>query len=215
MNINKYIQKLIPRHDNFFNLFEEDVKNLAYGIRTLYEAFKFPLTDENRAKLKLIEDIEHKGDLITHKIFNEMGSSFVTPFDREDIQLLAASIDDVLDHINGVSKRVILYEINHFPIEGIQIIETLKDSICELEKVIPMLRDMDNKNGILEACVHMNSYENKADDLFELGVADLFKTCKDPVELIKIKEILVGLEGATDKCEDAANAVESIIIKNT
>lgn len=215
MNINKFIQKLIPRHDNFFNLFEEDVKNLAYGGKTLYEAFNFPLTEEHRIKLKLIEDIEHKGDLITHKIFNEMGSSFVTPFDREDIQLLAASIDDVLDHINGVSKRVILYEINHFPIEGIQIIETLKDSISELEKVIPMLRDMDNKKAILDACVHINSCENKADDLFELGVANLFKKCKDPIELIKIKEILVGLEGATDKCEDAANAIESIIIKNT
>lgn len=215
MNINKLIQKLIPRHDNFFNLFEEDVKNLAYGGKTLYEAFKFPLTEENRNLLKLIEDIEHKGDLITHKIFNEMGSSFVTPFDREDIHHLATSLDDVLDHINGVSKRVILYEIDHFPIEGIKIIETLKDSITELEKVIPMLRDMDNKKAILEACVRINSCENKADDLFELGVANLFKTCKDPIELIKIKEILVGLEGATDKCEDAANAIESIIIKNT
>lgn len=215
MNINKFIQKLIPRHDNFFNLFEEDVKNLAHGGRTLYEAFNFPLSDENRKKLKLIEDIEHKGDMLTHRIFNEMGTSFVTPFDREDIHHLAASIDDVLDHINGVSKRVILYEINSFPVEGLQIIETLKDSISELEKIIPMLRNMDNKKTILEGCVHMNSFENKADDLFEISVANLFKTCTNPIELIKLKEILVGLEGATDKCEDAANAIESIVIKNT
>lgn len=215
MNFNKIIQNLLPRHDNFFKLFEEDVQNLIIAGKIFEEAFHFPLTDRSKEKLHSIEDIEHAGDMITHKIFNELRSSFVAPFDREDIHLLTSSIDDVLDHIQGVAKRIFLYEINSFPEAGIQIIHTLNESIAELGKAIPLLRDMDNKAQIHEACVHINSCENKADDLFEHAVADLFKYCKDPIELIKIKEILEGLEVATDKCEDAANAIESIVIKNS
>lgn len=215
MNFNKIIQNLLPRHDNFFKLFEEDVQNLMVAGKIFEEAFHFPLTDEAKEKLRAIEDIEHAGDMITHKIFNELRSSFVAPFDREDIHLLTSSLDDVLDHIQGVSKRIFLYEINSFPDAGIHIIHTLNESISELGRAIPLLRDMDNKTQIHEACVHINSCENKADDLFEHAVADLFKNCKDPIELIKIKEILDGLEVATDKCEDAANAIESIVIKNS
>ncbi len=215
MNFNKFIQKLVPRHDNFFKLFEEDIQNLMVGGKTLEEAFHFPLSDESKQKLRKIEDIEHEGDMITHKIFRELRASFVVPFDREDIHVLISSIDDVLDNIQGISKRIFLYEINNFPDAGLQIIHTLNESITELGKAIPLLRDMDNRAKIHDACVHINSCENKADDLFEHAVADLFRNCKDPIELIKIKEILVGLEMATDKCEDAANAIESIVIKNS
>ncbi len=214
MSVNKFIKKLVPKNDNFFLLFEEDIENLNYACETLLLAFHFPLTDENRKKLIEIEDIEHKGDMITHRLFNEISSSFVTPFDREDIHMLAAALDDVLDYIKGISKQVILYEVNNFPPDGLRIIETLHESVNELCKIIPLLRDLDHKDEILKGCVHVNSCENKADDMFEAAVATLFKTCKDPIELIKIKEILMGLESATDKCEDAANAIESIIIKN-
>lgn len=215
MKINKLIQKVVPRHDIFFQMFEEDITNLVYAGNTLLQAFKFPLTEEAKSKLILIEDIEHKGDIISHKLFNELSKSFIAPFDREDIHMLIDSIDDVLDNIQGISKRIILYEINSFPASGHKLAEILQESIIELSKAIPLLRDMDNKEKIREALVHINTCENKADDIFEHAVAELFKTCKDPVELIKIKEILVGLEAATDRCEDAANAIESIIIKNT
>jgi predicted phosphate transport protein (TIGR00153 family) len=215
MTINKFVKKLIPKHNNFYLLLEEDIQNLMLGGRTIREAFHFPLSQVNRQKLHEIEEIEHKGDMITHRLFKELGSSFITPFDREDIHLLAAAIDDVMDNIQGVAKRVLLYEIKSFPDVGLQIVETLYESINELGKVIPLLRNLDNKDLILEACVKINSCENKADDLFEHSVAHLFKACKDPIELIKTKEILMSLEIATDKCEDAANAIESIIIKNT
>ncbi len=215
MKINKLIQKVVPRHDVFFQMFEEDITNLVYGGNTLLQAFKFPLSEEAKNKLLLIEDIEHKGDIISHKLFNELSKSFIAPFDREDIHMLIDSIDDVLDNIQGISKRVILYEINSFPDSGYKLAEILQESIIELSKSIPLLRDMDNKDKIRESLVHINTCENKADDIFEHAVAELFRTCKDPIELIKIKEILVGLEAATDRCEDAANAIESIIIKNT
>lgn len=215
MKINKLIQKVVPRHDIFFQMFEEDITNLVYGGNTLLQAFKFPLTEESKSKLLLIEDIEHKGDIISHKLFNELSKSFIAPFDREDIHMLIDSIDDVLDNIQGISKRVILYEINSFPDSGYKLAEILQESIIELSKAIPLLRNMDNKEKIRESLVHINTCENKADDIFEHAVAELFKSCRDPIELIKLKEILVGLEAATDRCEDAANAIESIIIKNT
>lgn len=215
MKINKLIQKVVPRHDVFFEMFEEDIENLVFGGKTLLQAFKFPLTEDAKSKLILIEDIEHKGDMISHKLFNELSKSFIAPFDREDIHMLIDAIDNVLDNIQGISKRVILYEINSFPDSGYKLAEILQESIIELSKAIPLLRDMDNKDKIRESLVHVNTCENKADDIFENAVAELFKTCKDPIELIKIKEILVGLEAATDRCEDAANAIESIIIKNT
>lgn len=215
MNINKMIKAIIPRHDTFFQMFEEDINNLMYGSDTLMQAFKFPLTQEAKEKLKLIEDIEHKGDIISHKLFNELSKSFIAPFDREDIHMLIDSIDDVLDNIQGISKRVILYEINSFPDTGYKLAEILHESVTELSKAIPLLRDMENKDKIRESLVHINTCENQADDIFENAVASLFKTCHDPIELIKLKEIFVGLEAATDRCEDAANAIESIIIKNT
>lgn len=213
--VNKFLKKILPKNDNFYLLFEQDMENLMLGAKTITDAFHFPLTEENKNKLNLIEDIEHKGDMITHRIFHEASSSFITPFDREDIHFLAAALDDVMDNIQGVAKRVLLYEIDHFPEVGHHILETLYESVKELNTMIPLLRDLDNKKQILESCVKINSCENKADDIFERGIANLFKTNKDPIELIKVKEILVSLEVATDKCEDAANAIESILIKNT
>lgn len=215
MNLNKLIKRVVPKNDVFFELFEEDINNLVYGGRTLQEAFKFPLSEDAKDKLKLIEEIEHNGDLISHKLFNELSASFIVPFDREDIHMLIESIDNVMDNIQGISKRVMLYEITNFPDAGFELIEILNESISELAKVIPLLRDMSYKEEIRKSLVHINTCENKADDIFEHSIAELFKTCRDPIELIKMKEILVGLEAATDRCEDAANAIESIIIKNT
>ncbi len=215
MKLNKLIKSIIPKHDFFFQMFEEDINNLVYGSRTLLQGFNFPLTEEAKNKLLLLEDIEHQGDIISHKLFNELSKSFIAPFDREDIHKLIESIDNVLDNIQGISKRIILYEINSFPGSGYKLIEILNESILELGKAIPLLRDMENKEKIIESLVHINTYENKADDIFEYAVAELFRNCKDPIELIKLKEILEGLEAATDRCEDAANAIESIIIKNT
>jgi len=215
MKFNQLIKVILPRHDNFFEFFEEDVRNLQEAGSAVLEAVRFKWNHERAEKIRQIEVIEHQGDEITHKIFRELGSSFISPFDREDIHFLAAALDDVLDNIQGTSKRMTLYEVDELPLEGVALADTLKQAIDELASAIPLLRDMANKERILGACVRINSLENKADDIFERAIADLFKKSPNPVELIKIKEILVGLETATDKCEDAANALESIILKNT
>jgi predicted phosphate transport protein (TIGR00153 family) len=215
MKFHQLLRIVLPRHDNFFHLFEEDVKNLQEAGRAVLEAVRLPFNHERAERVARIEALEHRGDEITHKIYQELGASFVSPFDREDIHFLASALDDVLDYIQGTGKRMTLYEIESLPQEGVALADTLKRAIDELATVMPLLRDMANKDHILNACVRINSLENQADDAFDHAIATLFKKSKDPIQLIKIKEILVGLETASDKCEDAANALESIILKNT
>ena len=215
MRFNQVLKAILPHHDNFFELFEEDAKNLKETGATLQEIVRLRSNHERAEKISRIEALEHTGDEITHRIFQELSSSFITPFDLEDIHSLASAIDDVLDYIQGTAKRITLYGIDEFPSEGIPLTDSLKQAIDELTSAIPLLRDMANKEQVLGASVRINSLENEADDIFENAIAGLFKKSMDPIELIKIKEVLVGLETATDKCEDAANTLESIILKNT
>jgi predicted phosphate transport protein (TIGR00153 family) len=215
MRLNQIIKLLLPRHENFFELFEEDAENLAETGPALQEVVRLRANHERVEKISQIEELEHKGDEITHRIFSELSSSFITPFDREDIHSLASAIDDILDYIQGAAKRIALYGVDEFPAGGIALVDALRKAIDELALAVPLLRDMSNKDQVLRACVRINSLENQADDIFDNAIAGLFKKSVDPIELIKIKEILVGLETATDKCEDAANTLESIILKNT
>jgi predicted phosphate transport protein (TIGR00153 family) len=215
MQYSKILRVLLPKHDNFFNLFEEDAKNLRDAVRVLQEIVRLRSNSERAGKIVRLEALEHQGDEITHRIFQELGSTFVSPFDREDIHILASALDDILDYLQGTGKRVTLYGIDEFPREGVALTDTLQQAIDELASAIPLLRDMANKDQVLSACVRINSFENSADDIFEQAIANLFKKSADPLEVIKIRDVLVGLETATDKCEDAANALESIILKNT
>jgi hypothetical protein len=173
------------------------------------------ITKEERAqKIRKIEDYEHKGDEITHQIFQALGSTFITPFDREDIHELTSKLDDILDYLQGASTRIILYRVDAISPEAERLAVLIHDSVVELHKAIPKLRDLRDVKLINESLVRINSIENEADDLFERAIANLFDTCKDPIMLIKSKELLVSLETATDQCEDAANVIESIIVKS-
>lgn len=214
--LRQLIQVLLPRHDQFFSLFEEDAKNLGEAARAFLDLVKLRRNHKRAEKIKAIENLEHQGDDITHRIFHELSSSFITPFDREDIHSLTSALDDILDYIQGSAKRIQLYEIKTLPLQTIALVETLNKAIEELADAIPKLRDMENKQEVLDACVRINSYENQADDIFEHTIADLFKKkSTNTLDVIKIKEFLVGVETATDKCEDAANVLESIILKST
>ena len=150
---------------------------------------------------------------ITHQIFHELGSNFITPFDREDIQRLASVLDDVIDFIHGSAKRIELYKIDTIHPSMIKLGELILESATELNKAIPQLKDMRDVSLIREACVKINSIENHADDIFDMAVARLFEEETNAIEIIKIKEVLSALETATDRAEDAANVLESILIK--
>jgi uncharacterized protein len=214
MKLDTIIKKLLPKDDHFFTLLEESTQNL---IRAGEELKKLPLCKTHKQRIaaaKRIKDIEHEGDSITHKIFSELNSTFVTPLDREDIHELASALDDVLDHIDGCAHRFALYKITRVPKAFVQLIHVLVLSINELHHGICLLRNLNKADDLHTSFEKVNEYENQADDIFDQAVADLFDKEKNPIQIIKLKEIFVGLETATDKCEDAANVLEGILIKH-
>lgn len=215
MRFDALLHALLPKDDTFFVLFEKDVENVLAGAAMFRDVMTPDLSKEARAqKIRRIEELEHKGDEITHMIFSEMGKTFITPFDREDIHELASKLDDILDFIQGAAGRIVLYRVETILEEHQLLAGMIHDQVVELHRAIPLLRDFRHVEKIRESLVRINSLENEADDLFERSIAKLFDTCTDPIALIKMKELLVSLETATDQCEDAANVIESIIVKN-
>ena len=214
MKIDRILKLLLPHDENFYNLLEESAQNL---IKAGVELKMLPLCKtqaDREAAAKKIKDIEHDGDSITHRIFSELNSTFVTPIDREDIHELASALDDILDHIDGCANRFALYKITRVPKTVNQLIEVLILSIAELKNGVHLLRNLNDIEDFKASFTKVNEYENQADDIFDKAVADLFDKEKDPVQIIKLKEVFVGLETATDKCEDAANVLECILIKH-
>ena len=163
---------------------------------------------------KQIDKLENKGDEITHQVFLELGKNFITPFDREDIHALTSAIDDVADYIQGAANRMNLYRIDDYNEHIRKLCELCQQGATELEKAVRELKDLRNVRAIADSCIRINSVENQADYVFDRAVADLFLYEKDAIRLIKYKEIYAALETATDMCEDAADVMESILVKN-
>lgn len=181
----------------------------------LVELMVAPTMEKRTPLVRQIEKLEHVGDEITHQIFLEVSRTFITPFDREDVQRLASILDDVVDYIHGSAKRIELYKMDPIHPSMIKLSELIQQCAMELNTAIGCLRNMNNIGKIREACVRVNSLENHADDIFDNAVARLFEDEKDAINIIKIKEILTALETATDKCEDVANVLESVIVKHS
>lgn len=214
MSLNAIFQYFVPKDRKFFPLFEEASGNLIKLSEALVEAVNTNSEERRKELIKNIESFEHKGDEITHQIFLELSRNFITPFDREDIHSLATAIDDIADYIHGAANRMLFYNFNNYN-DAIKKLAELTSLACrDLEKAVRELRNLKNIRNITDSCVRINSLENQADYVFDTAVADLFQNEKDAIELIKTKEILAAIETATDKCEDAANVLESIIVKN-
>jgi len=213
MSFNSFLKIFLPKDRIFYHLFEQVADNLLLMGERLTQAVNAGTPEKRQSLIKEIENLEHVNDDLTHKIFIELGQNFITPFDREDIHYLATTLDDVADFIHGSSKRMHLYKI---PLvnDGIsKLAELVYKAVAELKKAIYELRNMRNLRNITEACVRINSLENHADDVYDNAIAFVFENEKDAVTVIKMRETLQALETATDKCEDAANVLETIIIK--
>jgi len=214
MRFDRLIQRLLPQDEKFYAYFEESTQNLV-NASVLLKELSVAKTASDREKLVVqIKELEHHGDNVTHNIFSELNATFVTPFDREDIHQLASALDDIMDHMDGTASRTILYKIKSYPETMLRLIDILQLSISELHHGVGLLRHLHKTEDLQRVFQKVNEYENNADTLFERGVADLFEKEKDPIQIIKLKEVLVGLETATDKCEDAANVLEGIYIKH-
>ena len=208
-----FLQFFIPQDKKFFPLFERASDNLQAIAKVLVIMVNASAPEKRRELIKEIERLEHVGDGITHEIFNELSANFITPFDREDIHKLVSSLDDIVDDIHGAAKRIEIYKIEEIPPNVIKLAELVQSGSEELHKAVKELRNMKNAGKIREACVKINSIENHADDIFDMSIASLFEEEKDAIKVIKMKEVYSALEAATDMCEDAANAISSIVIK--
>jgi uncharacterized protein len=203
----------MPKDRIFYSLFEEVAETVSKMGKTLKLIVTQPDFDKRAVLISQIEDLEHVNDDLTHKIFTELGRNFITPFDREDIHYLASALDDICDYIFASAKKINFYKVNPND-QGIQKMAELIEQGCEQIKNATMeLRNMRDMRKITEALVKVNSIENQADDIFDMSIDRLFETEPDAKEVIKKREIYQVMEIVTDKCEDAANVIESIIIK--
>lgn len=211
--INSFMKLFLPKDKIFYKLFEEVSVTSLEMAKLLRKMVSEPSYEEREKILREIEDLEHKNDDVTHKIFTELSRNFITPFDREDIHYLASAMDDVADYIFASAKKINFYRVDPVHESFSKMAELIVqgcDSIC---KAVSELKDMKNMRQITDALVKVNSIENQADDIFDLSIERLFATEADAKEVIKKREIYQVMEIATDKCEDAANVIESIIVK--
>ncbi len=215
MSVNSIFQYFVPKDKKvFFPLFEQAASNVVAMATVLVEAVNSNNPATREELFKQIDKLENKGDDITHQVYLELGKNFITPFDREDIHALASAIDDVADNIQGSANRMLLYRIDEINEPISKLSDLILQASNDLEKAVRELKDLKNVRAIADSCIRINSVENQADYVFDRAVADLFLYEKDALKVIKHKEILAALETATDMCEDAANVMESILVKN-
>jgi predicted phosphate transport protein (TIGR00153 family) len=203
---------LIPKEEKFFDMFEVQAKRITETAKI----FKQLLGnwDPESPLIQKIRDLEHEADSTTHEIIDKLNRTFITPFDREDIHRLASKMDEVIDLMQGTASRMHRYHLKSTSEELVHLAEIVLRSVETMEKAVFGLRDIQRPKRILEYCIEINSYENQGDQLLDLAMEKLFANQKDPIEVIKWKEIYEMVETATDMCEDVANTIESIVVKH-
>ena len=213
MALNNIMKIFMPKDRIFYSLFEEVADGVTNMGRLLKTVVSEPDIDKRAALVSQVEEQEHVNDDLTHKVFTELGRNFITPFDREDIHYLASALDDICDYIYSTAKKINFYKVNPND-TGIQkLADLIVEGTIQIGLAIRELRNMRDMRKITDALVKINSIENQADDIFDMSIERLFAIEPDAKEVIKKREIYQVMEIVTDKCEDAANVIESIIIK--
>lgn len=201
--------RLVPRETKFFNMFAEMSGNVTDGARLLLEILEDFQNLE--ARLQKLQEIEHRGDDMTHAVITKLNQTFITPFDREDIHRLATTLDDVLDYVHAAGERLTTYKITQRSPLATRLAELIVRQSEQIAKAISML---DKHDTVLDYCVEINRLENEADSVAREAIGKLFEEEKDPIALIKMKELFEVLEMATDKAEDVANVIETVVLKS-
>jgi uncharacterized protein len=203
------LNRLLPREQSFFDMFIELAENIHAGAKALVEM----LSDYTNApgQADHIKDLEHKGDEITHALLTRLNQTFITPFDREDIHALSSKIDDVLDLTDAAASRLVIYRVDRIRPGVADLAKILSEATAQVAAAVRVLGKHDH---ILDYCIEINRLENESDRVCRTLIARLFEEEKDPVQIIKWKEIIEVIETAVDKCEDVANVLESVTLKS-
>jgi uncharacterized protein len=215
MSIDKIFKIFTPKDNTFYPLFEQDVENLLKIAELLCKLMNSKDPSQWVPMIKQIKELERTGDEITNHIYDNLDKSFITPFDREDIQALATSIDDVADNINRACSRIMLYKPKMFMAEFAKLAELIFDSTKLIKNGVKEIQKLDSALKLTEICIQISKLENNADNLYHRAISRLFEEETDPIELIKIKDILKSLERATDEAKSVSNVFKTIIIKRT
>jgi predicted phosphate transport protein (TIGR00153 family) len=202
----------IPKEQKFSQLFEESAQNIVRASQALKEVVdSWQFVDSRVAE---ITELEHRGDTITHQIISLLHRTFVTPFDREDIALLAHTMDDIIDFIHAAADAMFIYKIDSPTQRAKELADIIVQAAAEVEKAVHGLRRRSELKRILERCVEINRLENMADRVYRAGMAEIFDDATDITQLIKWREIYEHMESATDRCEDVANVLEGVALKH-
>jgi len=204
---------LFPRDINFYDLFERGAAKVYEGAQLLEDLVKdftnVPL------KAKRIKDVEHEADLITHDTVAKLNKTFVTPLDREDIHGLISSLDNILDHVEAASDKLSLYRIGAVKPDAVLLADILVHAVQEVQNTVGQLRHLKGADSILQHCIEINRLENEGDFVYRSAIAKLFEKGDDPLEVLKWKEVYESIENAIDSCEDVANVIEAVALKNS
>jgi predicted phosphate transport protein (TIGR00153 family) len=202
---------LFPKSFDFFSLFEAQVQELMNAVEVLKDLKE---NGNIKKEARRMKEIEHKADGIAHEILYMLNKTFITPIEREDIAQIAHDLDDIIDELERAINRMYIYHIDPIPSEIYQCIELIEKASVEVSEGIRALRDPKKREDIRKSCELINFIENEADDLTRHIISRLFEQEKNPITIIKLKEIYDALESVTDRCEDVANVMETIIVKN-
>ena len=201
----------LPKTEDFNALFAQSSANIVRGV-ILFRELAGNLGSA-RTYVDQLKEIEHEGDRITHQTLDKLNTSFITPIDREDIHVLATRLDDILDSTDSAAQRILVYKVTEVPARFLSLADLLVESSKEVQKAVSALQDRKRRAAALTSCVEINRLENEADVIHREALGELFANSHDAIAVIKLKELFQFLEDATDRCEDVANIVESILIK--
>jgi predicted phosphate transport protein (TIGR00153 family) len=204
--------RFLPKETSFFDFFEQHAALTVEGCK---EFLSLASTGANvTGKAKRIKEIEHETDVVTHRCVEALHKTFITPIERDDIYRLISRMDDIVDFIEAASERIALYDMKEMTPEVKDLADILVRAAQQIVVAVKGLRDMKNAEPVLQACVDINRLENEGDTILRNALARLFKEEKDPITVIKWKEIYEGLETATDRCEDVANIIEGVVLEH-
>ncbi len=215
MNIDKLIKWFMPKEERFHALFEKGTQNLLAAASLFSEIAHAASLEQRRVKGVELKALEREGDDITRQTFEALNTTFITPFDREDIRVLAGDLDDIVDHLESVGKYLVLFELAEAPEPLQRFGEILHDMAVEIDRIRGLLWDMGNMPKMQQAMVRVSELENQGDSLYFTVISDLFKKgCAESIEILKWKEVYDGLEEACDRCKNFTHIIGNMIIKS-
>lgn len=213
--LDAFIKMLLPKEERFHELLGRDTQNLVKAVRLFAALANNTSFEDRRVQSVELKGLEHAGDMVTKQVFDALNSTFITPFDRDDLRSLASDLDDILDYVEGVAQALVVLELRDAP-EGLRrFAEILVSMAEEIDRATGLIWDMGNEKDAHAAIMRISELENQADALYNTVIADLFKSeTRSPVDILKWKEVYDGLEDACDACKDFTHILGNVLVKN-